>query len=388
MNKEHTHSPGDGHRFPFPALLLMLVVAVVTVSGAPVASPEPARVRASIDGGLSWLAVNQIREGKLAGGWEAARYHTAAASLAGLAYLANGHRPGVGEYGPVIDRAMQFVQKSMSPDGYLGAKDQQMYVHAICTLFGLSYLGTTDDPSKEKELAEWCRQSIDLIVRAQGVRKSPTERGGWRYSPNSPASDLSVTSWMLLVLHAARQCGFEINEKTVDAGIKYVNRAYREKIYVVRDTNGKPVATKELRGFLYRQGTSVQPERGATGAAIFIKSLVEGGLDMRSQTALPLLTEKPPAWEGDWHNGYFFFTAFYLTQGMFQIGGDAWDRYAAQIQTELVTHQDGDGKWDFPASNKQQSREAGYAYSTAMSVLILSLDKQYLPMYQRQKPLF
>jgi hypothetical protein len=36
----------------------------------------------------------------------------------------------------------------------------------------------------------------------------------------------------------------------------------------------------------------------------------------------------------------------------------------------------------------RQSELAGPAYPTAMAVLILSLEKQYLPMYQRQKQLF
>jgi hypothetical protein len=374
-------------RLSMVALLAVLAAAGASAQSLPPA-PKPAQVQAAIDGGLEWLAANQVREGPLAGGWEGPSYHTTAASMAGLAFLANGYRPGVGEYGQVIDRAMGFVQDSMSADGYLGAKEQQMYVHAICTLFGLSYLGTTENPAAERELADWCRKSLELIVRAQKVRKPPQERGGWRYSPSSQASDLSVTSWMLLVLHAARQCGFEIDQRAVDAGINYVNRAYREESRVIRDANGKAVATKELRGYLYRQGASVEPERGATGAAVFIKGLIEGGLDERSESVVPLLTELPPTWEGEWHNGYFFFTAFYLTQGMFQIGGREWERFAAQIKAELVTHQDGDGKWPFPVTNREQSRDAGYAYSTGTSVLILSLEKQYLPMYQRQRPLF
>lgn len=372
-------------------IVLSVMVALLPCAGLLSAAEEgldAGRVQASIDGGLAWLAENQVTEGPLAGSWEATRYRSAAASLAGLAMLANGHRPGEGEYGRVIDRAMTYVKGTMTADGYLGAADQQMYVHAIATLFGLSYLGTCEEPEAEKELAEWCRQSIALIERAQRVRKSDLDRGGWRYDPGTTASDLSVTSWMLLVLHTARQCGYAVDAKTVDAGLAYVNRAYQERSEIIRDAEGRAVATRERKGYLYRHGTSIEPEKGATGAALFIKSLLEGGLDVRSRTVLPFLTEAPPGWDGEWHNGYFFFAAFYLTQGMFQIGGDDWQAFRGRIGTELVAHQEGDGKWPFPAGNRRQSVAAGSAYSTAMAVLILSLDKQYLPMYQRQSPLF
>ena len=49
---------------------------------------------------------------------------------------------------------------------------------------------------------------------------------------------------------------------------------------------------------------------------------------------------------------------------------------------------DADGHWPFPPDNQPQSHPAGRAYTTALGILILSLDKQYLPMYLRQKQLF
>ncbi len=366
----------------------LLPALIFPAAAAPDAKgPDTHRVQAAIDGGLKWLAENQITEGSLAGTWEASRYHSAVAGLAGLAFLANGHRPGEGEYGRVIDRAMNYVQQTMTSDGYLGAKEQQMYVHAIATLFGLSYLGTTRQPEKEKELAEWCRRSLKLIARAQAVRKPAVARGGWRYAPDADVSDLSVTSWMLLVLHAARQCGFPIDEKSVDAGMKYVNRAYHEKREVIRD-KGKIIDEREIRGFLYRPGTSNEAERAATGVAVFIKSIFEAESDRKMQNSLAFLTEKAPDWNGSQYNGYFFFVSFYITQGMFQTGGAVWNKYAAGMKTELVANQAGDGHWPFPQANKEESRQAGTAYSTAMAILILSLEKQYLPMYQRQRKLF
>ena len=355
------------------------LILVLTALALPLWAAEPEvdarQVQSAVSGGLRWLAAAQGREGEQAGAWPAARYGTAVASLAGLAFLANGYTPGEGDYGAVLDRAMAYVQASMTPDGFLGAREQSMYVHAICTLYGLSYLGRAAAPERERELAEWGRKSVGLIVRAQQARKNAGERGGWRYTPYTEESDLSVTSWQLLALHAARQCGYEIPDEVFAAGLAYVNQAFAP----TRDGQA---------GFLYRAGISKDPEPGVSGVAVLVKGLLEPVPDERQGKALAYLRAYPPAWGGPQYNGYFFFGAFYISQGVFQAGEEAWGDYAPKLRRVLVSHQAGDGHWDFPPDNKAQGREAGPAYATAMGVLILSLDQQFLPMYQRQKRLF
>jgi len=361
-------------------LLAAMAAGLLTAGVAAAASPEEKppdeqRVAASIEGGLRWLAKNQIKEGPEAGSWPSARYPTAAAGFAGLALLANGHLPGEGEYGEVVTRTMRYVQASMTPDGYLGARGNSMYIHAICTLFGLSYLGMCEKPDEEKELAEWCRRSVDLIIEAQTVKKRSWEQGGWRYSPYSDDSDLSVTSWQLLALHAARQCGYEIDDAVFEAGLKYLNSGF------VETEQGEA-------GFVYRPGISKRPEPGVTGAALLVKSILEAEPDEKREKSLTFLRQFPPSWGGSQYKGYFFFGTFYMGQGMFQISDEEWAQFAPAIQRVLLEHQEGDGHWGFPPDNKVQSRLAGEAYATSMAVLILSLEKQYLPMYQRQRRLF
>ena len=359
---------------------LFLMASFLTDSGGAWAAPRekapaPERVRVGIDTGLRWLAEKQIKEGPDAGSWESQRYQTAVASFAGLAFLANGYSPGEGDYGAVIDRAMEFVKGSMTPDGYLGARDRSMYAHAIASLFGLSYLGRSADPDKEQELAEWCRKAVNLILEAQQVRKPRLERGGWRYTPFSNDSDLSVTSWQLVVLHAARQSGYRFDAEAIDQAMKYVNRAFIE-------------SEKGEAGFMYRVGVSKGPEPAVSGVAVFMKSLFEDETDEKVAKTLEYLKNFPPSWGGPQYKGFFFFGTFYMAQGMFQIGGETWKEFAAGIQKVLLEHQKGDGHWDFPPDNKPQSRPAGTAYTTSLSVLVLSLERQYLPMYLRQKQLF
>ncbi|GAG40404.1 unnamed protein product, partial [marine sediment metagenome] len=74
-----------------------------------------------------------------------------------------------------------------------------------------------------------------------------------------------------------------------------------------------------------------------------------------------------------------------LTQGLFQIGGPVWKAYYAKLVQILLEQQESDGRWPFPNDNLEESRKAGSVYTTAMAVLMLSLEKQYLPIYQRQR---
>lgn len=356
-------------------LLALLPFAPVRAAEAPhSAVVERKVIQASIDAGLRWLAEHQIREGPRAGAWDTPQYPTAFASFAGLAFLANGHLPGRGEYGAVVDRAMRYVQGSMAPDGYLGEQGDSMYVHAICTLFGLSYLGMTGDDRRDAELAEWCRRSLKVVVAAQAMRKPEGERGGWRYSPQSAESDLSVTSWQIMVLHAARQCGFEVEDRVLDDAMRYVAGAY--------------AAVDDVGGFVYRTPITREPEPGVTGAAVLVKSVIEREPDEKRLKAERYLARFTPAWGGAQYKGYFYFVSFYTAQGAFQAGDNAWLAYAAPLERLLLDHQRGDGSWEYPPDNRVQSAQGGYVYSTAMAVLLLSLDRQYLPMYQRQAALY
>lgn len=339
------------------------------------AGPTPERLRSAVRGGLDWLVANQVNEGPDAGSWRGGNYPTAVTSLAGLAILSHGHLPGEGKYGQAVEHAMEYVRPSMTPDGYLGSRGDSMYVHAICTLFGLSYLGQCKDASREPELAEWCRKAVNVIVEAQTVRKAGVEQGGWRYSPSTAESDLSVTSWQMLTLIAARQCGYEVDRKVIDDGLRFINRAMME-------------IDKDAVGYVYRPGVSKEAELGVTGTAIAIKTRLERERDPNLARATAFLGRFPPGWGGPQYKGFFYSVSFYLVQGHFQLGASSWDRFGPAMSKVLVENQAGDGQWPFPPRNEFESRATSPAYATAMSLLMLGMNNQYLPVYQRQGELF
>lgn len=379
-----------------------LLAAMTLTLAASELAVDQQRLKGAIDSGLRWLAENQSTEGEVAGRWASDDYASSTASFAGLALLAHGHRPGEGAYGETTDRALRYVMSTMDPDGYLGQGDKSgMYIHAVASLFALSCLGTLEDPERERELAAWCRKSIDVIIEAQQVRRQGRSRGGWRYTPYSSESDTSVTSWQLLTLHTARGCGYQIDDSVFDAAIGYLDGAFIPEELMLGsdgqvgtfsraadgawqpDPEGQRVVVRAA-GYGYRPGITQHPEASVTGAVVFVKSVVEGGIDAEARSTLPLLRSNPPAWGGAHYDGFFYFASLYTTQGMFQIGGSDWDGYYQRLQRVVVDHQGGDGSWPFPEDNAAQSRLAGPAYATAMALLLLAQDRQFLPMYQRQ----
>lgn len=371
--------------------LLALLSAGTVRAQAPAATPptriEPARIEGATAGGLRWLAEHQNREGDDAGAWPVnnANYRPAIASLAGLAFLSNGHLPGTNTpYARTVAAALKYVAKSVTSDGYAGQGDKSgMYIHAINSLFVLSCYGMQSDAALDPELANWCRRSIDVILRAQQVSKSFTERGGWRYEPFLDQSDVSVTCWQLLVLHSARQAGFEVEQPVFNAALAYLNRAYVPLKGSVE--KNEPAAG----GYLYRPGFTQEPERPATALVLFIHSLFDAANEQRNQAALTYLRRYPLTWDGSQYGGYFYFSGFYMMQGMFQIGGAEWASFGPRMATLLLDHQSGDGSWPYPPNSlREDLQTTGPAYPVAMAVLMLSLDKQYLPMYQRQRRLY
>jgi len=383
MNRK-TGGRGRHDRWRGIAALLSVLLVVPGVVNA-----EAARAEGAVAGGLQRLAETQIRSGAEAGSWavEHANYRPAIASLAGLAFLANGHMPGdAGPYGDTVAAALQYVVRSIGADGYAGQGDRSgMYIHAISTLFALSCLGMQADETLEPALAEACRRSIEVVLRAQQVAKSSVARGGWRYTPYSEESDISVTCWQLLVLHSARQAGFSIEESVLGSGLAYLSRAYLELDAAGEsgdDTQPPP------GGFLYRPGISREPEPAATALAVYIKSLFDAADDRQTRGSLRYLARYQPTWGGAQYGGFFYFAGFYMVQGMFQAGGETWDAFHPRMRRVLLDHQSGDGSWPFPPDNTAQSRLTGAAYPTAMAVLMLSIDKQFLPMTQRQRRLY
>ena len=170
-----------------------------------------AEQREAVERGLAWLAKEQDADGS----WHAMigyklnedypytardRGHIGVTALAGMAFLAGGHLPGRGEYGPQIEKTLDFILSRVREDGYITGSGSRMYSHAFATLFLAEIYGMTHREDVRRKLQE----AVDFIVKSQN------SEGGWRYEPYAQESDMSIVVCQVLGLRAARNIGIRV----------------------------------------------------------------------------------------------------------------------------------------------------------------------------------
>src|SRR5581483_4350458 len=198
---------------------------LTTVLLLPLASPTRADVKIDDDTrkatarALEWLARQQNPDGSWTDGGYA--HNTAITSFAMLAFMAQGHLPNQGLYGPEVARAARFLMATQRADGYLvGARGGNMYCHAMATLALAELLGQTG----EDELRTVVKKAADLIIKCQN------KNSGWRYEPAPTGADISVTIMQVMALRACNNAGLHVPDETRRKAIDYIKSCYNAKV--------------------------------------------------------------------------------------------------------------------------------------------------------------
>ncbi|MEM7754138.1 MAG: prenyltransferase/squalene oxidase repeat-containing protein [Planctomycetota bacterium] len=311
-------------------------------------------LNAAVDNGLAWLASRQQPDGSFLGG----RFgkNVAIASVAALAFMADGHLPGRGEYGDVVERALDFVLSASAENGLIAAEAAHgpMYGHGFATLFLGEIEGMTrggPDARRADRLHEALIKAVRLIERTQN------EEGGWRYNPVPYDADVSVTICQVMALRSARNAGLDVDSGVIDRAVEYVKRC--------QNADG---------GFRYQgdSGSSAWPRSAAGVSALFYAGIYEGdtidrGLDYLERVALPGSARPSRA--------HYFYGQYYGVQAFFLAGGDRWATWWPAVRTELLTTQEPTGAW--------ADSTVGSEYGTAMALIVLQMPKRYLPIFQK-----
>jgi hypothetical protein len=304
--------------------------------------------------GFAYLAEAQEEDGSFGGG----RYdrHVGITALACIAFMADGHLPGRGPYGRIIERGLDFILEHQAETGLYAADTSHgpMYGHGFATLFIGEIYGMTRggaDTARAERVHESLVRAVRLIVQTQNAE------GGWRYNPVPYDADVSVTICQIMALRSARNAGIEVPKETIDRAVEYVRKC--------QNADG---------GFRYQlQGGGSAWPRSAAGlaslyyAGIYEDEAIDAGLDYLHRNAMPGSPNRSRA--------HYYYGVYYAAQAMYLAGGDDWARYWPAVREELIERQEAAGGWS--------DRHAGGAYGTAMALITLQMPKRYLPIFQK-----
>ncbi len=361
-----------------------VVAGLAAALAVTICAPPPARadeagemfaryagpVDRAISRGLEFLARRQDEQGAWHAGEpvrrkgrrrderdEKRRDATAITSLCIMAFLSKGYTPGVGPYGKVLNDGIDFVTGSQQSNGLLvqgSTSNGPMYNHCISTLM-LSEVSGMVDPERQEKIDRALPKALKVVLSAQNVHKDRRHQGGWRYQHTSRDSDMSVTGWALMALRSARNNGAGVPTESIDEAIRFIMNC--------RHGSG---------GFTYQPGRD--PGLGRTGTALLCMELTGHHRSRASLFAGDWVLKNLPTKWG--HGNHFCYAMYYASQGTFQLGGRYWERFGARMYDILLRAQEQDGSW--PKDNR-----GGQDYSTAMSILAMSVSYRQLPIYQR-----
>jgi hypothetical protein len=280
-------------------------------------------------------------------------------SMALMAHFAAGHPPSDKQHGPWIRRSIQFVISRQNQAGYFGESDgSRMYGHGICTLMLAEALGMSRDDELEETIRRALKRAVLVTVNAALVPKPALHAGGWRYTPDATDSDLSLSGWQLMSLHAAQQVGMDVPSEVVEGAVKYARR----------------LITDDGKVAYQNPGEDRPPLRGLALIALVIGKKEKDPVVKRIAARI---VGDPIAWKGD----HFYYRAYYEAVGLSRAASDEWEKYLPTYEAVLLPHQRADGAFDPSVDGEAQG--AGPVYASSMAIMALAVQRYVLPAYQR-----
>ncbi|MFO1052474.1 MAG: prenyltransferase/squalene oxidase repeat-containing protein [Planctomycetota bacterium] len=334
------------------------------------------RCFAAADRALAWLAAQQGEHGEFQGDvgqkmedeyivYRSAQDnrvlgqgHIGLSSLAGMAFLAGGHLPGRGTYGENVRKVVDYVIAHTTESGYVTDGGTRMYSHAFATLFLAEVNGMTPD----NRLRDALDRAVRLIVDCQNAQ------GGWRYNPFATDADMSVTVCQLQALRAAHNIGIRVPKSTIDAAVAFVMRARSDRgsdrgLYYYK-TQGRGAWTKNREYAI----------NAAAATALLSAGIHDDELHAPTLDWLDRSYGSVSRWFPTHY--YYWYGNYYACQAFFQAGGERFRNFERRIQEDLLARQESDGRF-------RNDTGPGDVFATAVAALILQIDKQYLPIFQR-----
>jgi len=313
------------------------------------------KTEAAVLRALRWLKTQQQPDGS----WK--KHKLAMTGLALLAFAAHGETSASEEFGPTVEKAIQYLVDRQGEDGK-GWPVSSAYEHAIVTHAACEAYALTRNP----ELKTVAERGLERIIKGQGAT------GGFSYGlKGGDRNDTSIMGWCAHALKSGKAAGIEV------AGL---DDCIRKAVDAVK-LNARPGG-----GFGYcGPGAS-----GLTGNGVVAMQLLGAGSDPEARRGLLVLDEATFNWEGEgkFNNNYYW---YYITQAKFNAGGETWNEWNVKFSPVLVKNQtvtedgppDADGEaqavgfWEMDKSIAGHTD--GVVMDTCLATMMLQTYYRYPP---------
>ena len=340
-----------------PIILTLLLLAVPLRAGEEIypkhVTPQS---QAAVKKGLEYLARTQSQDGDWTNLRDGNAYPITMASIAGMAFLANGNTPTRGQYADNVRRVERFLLGNSTSSGLITGPGQEegrpMHGHGFALMFLSECYGMETDERIRTKLKKVIVEGIKLTSRGQ------SNLGGWTYTPGG-GDEGSVTVTQMQGLRAANNAGFSVPKATIEEAVKYLERC--------RTADG---------GIQYSYGSGGDTRLPITAAAI--ATLYNAGeYDSRlADSCMAYVWKRFKAQkEFSKGEGHDFYTHLYAAQAFYQAGDKYWDDYSPTTRDQVIKMQQADGSWNGDG--------VGPVYGTGIALVILQLPYKFLPIYQR-----
>ncbi len=285
-----------------------------------------AKTEAAVMASLRWLKHTQKADGSFIANAKAyAEREVAMASLAVLAFLAHGERPGdpqCEEFGDTVQRAVEFLIKSGAKkgSGSNGGYGLAMQAYALSEAYGM-----TMNPNVGAAAAK----AIELIVKGQH------ETGCWQYNMENPhpRDDVSLSGWCTQALKAAHLARVKVNG---------LDEAYKRSLKGM-----KFMADPKTGRFWYAKesGKNSELSVGMTSIAVLCMQLLGASTDPVCQAGMKVLDEalsqptfNPKEIKTNTRPTAQYY-CYYATQVRFFQGGQRWTTWNNQMKPLYLSAQ-------------------------------------------------